>query len=152
MLLELVSPNRTEVAKICSSPDSIDLLFLGIIRLFGSMRIPPGVNGPRLLVEPVGDRSWEEYGDDQTDEHLDSEENEAEEERGVFPGRKSPNEGDVRHVSVFAAVLMSGCRGGEERKGTRGVGGADNGHHHRSVTQVSKCDHKHVKPQKCIRS
>ena len=117
VFLELVSPKRTEVPEIGSSPNLIDLVLPGIVGLLSSVRIHPGVNCPRLLIEPVGDRTWEKYGDDQADEHLDSEENEAKEERGIFPGRKSPNEGDVRHVSGFAAVLRSVHGSGEERRG-----------------------------------
>ena len=76
MFLELVTPNRTEVPEVDGSSDPIDLL--AVVGPFGFVRVLTGVNGPRPSVEPVGDWTWEEYGDDQTDEHLDSEENEAE--------------------------------------------------------------------------
>ena len=99
VFLELVFPNCTESAEIDRGPDRIDLY--AVFGLLGSMGVPPRVNCPRLFVEPVGDRTREEYGDDQADKHFDSEENEAEEERRIFPGRKSPNQGDVRHVLVL---------------------------------------------------
>jgi len=105
MFLKLVTPNRTEVPEIDGSPNPIDLL--AIIRFFGLAGVPSGVNSPRLLIEPVCDWTREEYGDDQTDEHFDPKEDEAEEKCKMFSGRKSPNQGDVRHVLVVAVVLDS---------------------------------------------
>ena len=135
VFLEFVTPNRTEVAEICSSPDPVDLL--AVVRLlFDSVRVPPGVNRSRLLVQPVGDRTREENGDDQTDEHLDPEENEAEKECIIFPGRESPNEGDVCHALVVAEVRRSERGSGEEWKRMKGGGGVGNERHHRRVAHV----------------
>ena len=119
VFLEFVPPNRTESAEIDSSPDPID--FFATVGVFGSAGVPFGVNRPRLLVEPVGDRAREEYGDDQTDEHFYSEENEAEEEGSIFPGGKSPNQGDVGHGSAFTAVLKLGVSVEVERKEKDGI-------------------------------
>lgn len=90
---------------------------LAAVGFFGSTRVPSGVKRPRLPVEPIGYWTREEYGDDQTDEHFDSEENEAEEECGIFPGRKSPKQGDVRHDLAVVRAPESECGGEEGRKG-----------------------------------
>jgi len=84
VFLELVTPNRTEIPEIDGSPNPVDLL--AVVGFFGLGRVPIGVNNPRLLIEPVCDWTWEEYSDDQTDEHFDSEENEAEEKCKIFSG------------------------------------------------------------------
>lgn len=78
VLLELVTPDRTEVPEIDGGPDPIDLP--AVVRAFGLARVLVGINLPRLMVDPTGDWTGEEYNDNQTDEHFDSEENKAKEE------------------------------------------------------------------------
>lgn len=109
-----------------------------VVGAFGLARVPVIVNRSGLPVEPVDDRTWEEDSYNEADEHFDSKEDEAEEKRRIFPGRESPDQGDVCHTSVVGNER--GCK--EGRKEWRG-----------SVLFTisviigvsSACDQKHVK-------
>ena len=79
-------------------------MFVGGFGGFFSRTPPAFVQRPGLSVEPIDDRTREEYGNDKTDEHFDSEEDEAEEESEILSGGESPNQGDVCHRFVFGTV------------------------------------------------
>ena len=85
---------------------------------FISATLPAFVQRAGPLVEPIDDRTREEYGNNKTDEHFDSKEDEAEEECEMFPGRESPNQGDVRHAFVSGVV---GVEGEKWKKGWKGT-------------------------------
>lgn len=71
---------------------------------FVSVTLPAFVQRPGPHIEPIDNRAREEYCNDQTDEDFDCKEDETEEEREIFSGRESPNQGDVRHAFLSDAV------------------------------------------------
>ena len=116
VFFEFIPPDRTEIAEICGGPNPIhSFVVVGGFRGFVSATLPALVQLPGPSVEPIDDRTREQNGDDKTDEHFDSEENEAEEERKIFPGRESANQGDVRHCSVSGDVEVRSEKRNEGR-------------------------------------